>query len=85
MKRTSRVAQRLLAGAACLAAGVALIALPAVAQTAASGALEVPAKIVPVPDTVGMSHAHYIRDDTTPETKEVFEEIAGFVDKNLGK
>ena len=52
MKRTSRVAHRLLAGAACLAVGVALIALPAVAQTAAPGPLEVPAKIVPVPDTV---------------------------------
>jgi epsilon-lactone hydrolase len=33
----------------------------------------------------GMSHAHYIRDDTAPETKEVFEEIAGFFDKHLGK
>jgi monoterpene epsilon-lactone hydrolase len=33
----------------------------------------------------GMSHAHYIRDDAAPETKEVFEEIAGFFDKHLGK
>jgi monoterpene epsilon-lactone hydrolase len=33
----------------------------------------------------GMSHAHYIRDDTAPETKEVFDEIALFFDKNLGK
>jgi acetyl esterase/lipase len=33
----------------------------------------------------GMSHAHYIRDDTAPESKEVFEEIAGFFDKHLGK
>jgi acetyl esterase/lipase len=33
----------------------------------------------------GQSHAHYIRDDTAPETKEVFEEIAGFFDKHLGK
>ncbi|WP_213738559.1 alpha/beta hydrolase [Bradyrhizobium sp. dw_411] len=33
----------------------------------------------------GMSHAHYIRDDTAPESKEVFEEIQGFFDKHLGK
>jgi acetyl esterase/lipase len=33
----------------------------------------------------GQSHAHYIRDDTAPETKEVFQEIAGFFDKHLGK
>lgn len=33
----------------------------------------------------GMAHAHYIRDDTAPETKEVFEEIAGFLDRHLGK
>ena len=33
----------------------------------------------------GQSHAHYIRDDTAPETKEVFEEIAAFFDKHLGK
>jgi epsilon-lactone hydrolase len=33
----------------------------------------------------GMSHAHYIRDDTAPETKEVFEEIAAFFDRHLGK
>lgn len=33
----------------------------------------------------GQSHAHYIRDDTAPETKKVFEEIAGFFDKHLGK
>jgi monoterpene epsilon-lactone hydrolase len=33
----------------------------------------------------GMSHAHYIRDDTAPESKEVFEEIAAFFDKHLGK
>jgi hypothetical protein len=32
-----------------------------------------------------MSHAHYIRDDTAPETKETFEEIAAFFDKHLGK
>ena len=24
----------------------------------------------------GMSHAHYVRDDTAPESKEAFEEIA---------
>ncbi|GJD51504.1 Acetyl esterase [Methylobacterium crusticola] len=33
----------------------------------------------------GQSHAHYIRDDTAPETKQVFEEIAGFFDKHLGR
>jgi epsilon-lactone hydrolase len=33
----------------------------------------------------GMAHAHYIRDDTAPETKEVFEEIAAFFDKHLDK
>ncbi len=33
----------------------------------------------------GMAHAHYIRDDTAPESKEVFEEIAGFFDKHLDK
>jgi monoterpene epsilon-lactone hydrolase len=33
----------------------------------------------------GMSHAHYLRDDTAPETREVFEEIARFFDQHLGK
>jgi len=33
----------------------------------------------------GMAHAHYIRDDTAPETREVFEEISGFFDHHLGK
>jgi epsilon-lactone hydrolase len=33
----------------------------------------------------GMSHAHYLRDDTAPETREVFEEIARFFDAHLGK
>lgn len=33
----------------------------------------------------GQSHAHYIRDDTAPETREVFGEIATFFDKHLGK
>jgi epsilon-lactone hydrolase len=33
----------------------------------------------------GQSHAHYIRDDTAPETKEVFGEIASFLGKHLGK
>jgi monoterpene epsilon-lactone hydrolase len=33
----------------------------------------------------GMSHAHYIRDDTAPESREVFEEISGFFDRHLGK
>jgi len=31
----------------------------------------------------GQSHAHYIRDDTAPETRKVFEEIAWFFDKHL--
>ena len=33
----------------------------------------------------GQSHAHYLRDDTAPETKEVFTEISGFFNKHLGK
>lgn len=33
----------------------------------------------------GQSHAHYLRDDTAPETKEVFEEIARFFDIHLEK
>ena len=32
----------------------------------------------------GQSHAQYYRDDTSPEAKEAFEEIAGFFDKHLG-
>jgi monoterpene epsilon-lactone hydrolase len=33
----------------------------------------------------GQSHAHYYRDDTAPESKEAFEEIARFFDNHLGK
>jgi monoterpene epsilon-lactone hydrolase len=33
----------------------------------------------------GQSHANFFRDDTSPEAKEAFEEIAGFFDKNLGR
>ena len=33
----------------------------------------------------GQSHAHYIRDDTAPESREVFEEIAAFFDRHLGR
>jgi hypothetical protein len=33
----------------------------------------------------GQSHAQCYRDDTSPEAKEAFEEIAGFFDKHLGK
>jgi monoterpene epsilon-lactone hydrolase len=33
----------------------------------------------------GQSHAQYYRDDTAPESKEAFEEIAGFFDKHLGR
>lgn len=31
----------------------------------------------------GQSHAHYLRDDTAPETKEVFGEIAAFFDRHM--
>jgi epsilon-lactone hydrolase len=33
----------------------------------------------------GMAHAQYYRDPTAPESKEAFEEIAGFFDRHLGK
>jgi acetyl esterase/lipase len=33
----------------------------------------------------GQSHAQYYRDDTSPEAKDAFEEIARFFDKHLGK
>jgi epsilon-lactone hydrolase len=33
----------------------------------------------------GQSHAHYLRDDSAPETKEVFGEIGAFFDKHLGR
>jgi acetyl esterase/lipase len=33
----------------------------------------------------GQSHAHYLRDDSAPETKEVFTEIATFFDKHMKK
>ncbi|MDB5373821.1 MAG: aes [Belnapia sp.] len=33
----------------------------------------------------GQSHAHYYRDDTAPESREAFTEIAGFFDRHLGK
>jgi epsilon-lactone hydrolase len=33
----------------------------------------------------GESHAQYYRDDTSPEAKEAFEEIAHFFDRHLGK
>lgn len=32
-----------------------------------------------------MSHAQYLRDDTMPETRQVFEEIASFFDRHLSK
>jgi len=31
------------------------------------------------------AHAYYNRDDTAPETREVFGEIAGFFDKHLAR
>jgi epsilon-lactone hydrolase len=33
----------------------------------------------------GQSHAQYYRDDTAPETREAFGEIAAFFDKHLGR
>jgi monoterpene epsilon-lactone hydrolase len=33
----------------------------------------------------GQSHAHYLRDDSAPETREAFAEIAAFFDKHLAK
>jgi monoterpene epsilon-lactone hydrolase len=33
----------------------------------------------------GQSHAHYLRDDTAPETKAAFGEITGFFNKHLGQ
>jgi epsilon-lactone hydrolase len=33
----------------------------------------------------GQSHAHYLRDDSAPETKEAFGEISAFFDKHLGR
>ena len=33
----------------------------------------------------GQAHAEFYRDDTAPESKQAFGEIAGFFDKHLGK
>jgi epsilon-lactone hydrolase len=33
----------------------------------------------------GQSHAHYLFDDSAPETKEVFAEISSFFNKHMGK
>jgi acetyl esterase/lipase len=33
----------------------------------------------------GQSHAHYLRDDSAPETHEVFNEISGFFDRHLAR
>jgi acetyl esterase/lipase len=33
----------------------------------------------------GVAHAEYMRDDTAPETREAFSEIADFFDKHLGQ
>jgi acetyl esterase/lipase len=33
----------------------------------------------------GLSHAENMRDDTAPESKDAFTEIAGFFNKHLGK
>jgi epsilon-lactone hydrolase len=52
MKNLSRVTGRLLPGFAYLAAALAAVGPQAMAQTAGAGSLDVPAKSVPVPDTV---------------------------------
>ncbi len=36
-------------------------------------------------DMGGQSHAHYLRDDSAPETKEAFAEISDFFDKHMAK
>ena len=33
----------------------------------------------------GQSHAQYLSDETAPETREVFEEIAAFFDRHLAR
>ncbi len=33
----------------------------------------------------GQSHAHYLRDDSAPETHEAFAEIGGFFDRHMGR
>ncbi len=33
----------------------------------------------------GQSHAHYLRDDSAPETREAFAEISAFFDRHMGK
>lgn len=33
----------------------------------------------------GQSHAHYLRDDSAPETKEAFAEISSFFDKHMAR
>jgi acetyl esterase/lipase len=33
----------------------------------------------------GQSHAHYLRDDSAPETKEAFAEISDFFDKHMAR
>ena len=33
----------------------------------------------------GQLHAHYLRDDSAPKTKEAFTEISGFIDKHFGQ
>jgi len=37
------------------------------------------------PPPSARSHAQFYGDDTSPEAKDAFEEIAGFFDKHLGK
>jgi acetyl esterase/lipase len=32
----------------------------------------------------GQSHAHYLRDDSAPETKEYFAEVSGFFNRHMG-
>jgi len=33
----------------------------------------------------GQSHAHYLFDDSAPETREAFSEISSFFNKHMGK
>jgi hypothetical protein len=33
----------------------------------------------------GQSHAHYLRDDSAPETKEAVAEISAFFDEHMAK
>ena len=57
---------RLTPGLACVAAAIALSATVAIAQAPTQGAREVPAKTVPVPDTVSPQMQKLIAAPLTP-------------------